>query len=71
MDGYLTNEDAAAILANALTQYDNKKRNENLQVKVEEYLNTGGIDEWSVDNIAFVSDLGIRRESQANLIQVL
>jgi len=58
-DGYVTNEEMAKIIGNAMVNFDNKERNSNLQTKVSEYLNTGEVSEWAVDDVALVSELGI------------
>ncbi len=42
-----------------MVKYDNKERNSNLQTKVSEYLNTGEVSEWAIDDVALVSELGI------------
>ncbi len=50
--GYVTKEEMAVILANAMTQFDQKKTNENLGGELASLSDSDLIEEWAEDEVA-------------------
>ncbi len=58
-DNTITRQEMAALISNALTTYDNKKINANLQAKLNSFGDIDDADAWAKDALAFAIELDL------------
>ncbi len=57
----------AVILANAMTQFDQKKTNENLGGELASLSDSDLIEEWAEDEVALLTELGFLSDEDGNV----
>ncbi len=66
-EGTVTKEEMAVMLANAMTQFEEKKLNENLGGELAQLSDRELIEDWADDEVAFLGELGILEDEDGTL----